>query len=144
MEQFGILRGRLERPGALRLTESQIAQLKQRVGDTADQHYPPAARRDAVDGIVLVDLLLNVEGQVLEAQVVAESPPGFGPFQQLVLYLDQFANANVGPEFPLPVMPHRAISIIQPSPSSVPARGLYSAPKNPSQPASTSAGSNRS
>jgi TonB family protein len=78
MEQSDGFKGRLDRPGALRLTEEQIAQLKLRVGDTADQHYPAAAKRDAVDGIVLVDLLLNVEGQVLEAQVVAESPPGFG------------------------------------------------------------------
>ncbi len=69
---------RLERPGVRRLTDKETQGLKLQRGDTADQHYPAAARRDAVDGIVLVDLLLNIEGQVLEAQVIAESPPGFG------------------------------------------------------------------
>jgi TonB family protein len=69
---------RLVRPGARRLTEKEVLQLEMKAGDTAEQHYPVRAKRDAVDGIVLVDLLLNVEGQVLEAQVVAESPTGFG------------------------------------------------------------------
>jgi TonB family protein len=69
---------RLIRPEALRLSDKQVEQLKLRVGDTPEQHYPAAAKRDAVDGLVVVDLLLNIEGQVLEAQVVAESPRGFG------------------------------------------------------------------
>ncbi len=67
-EQFGT---------ATQISHSWAVKYRARV-HTADQHYPAAARRDAVDGIVLVDLLLNIEGQVLEAQVIAESPPGFG------------------------------------------------------------------
>jgi TonB family protein len=69
---------KLQRPEALRLDSKQIAQLKMKRGDTAEQHYPAAAKRDAVDGVVSVDLLLNVEGQVQEAQIVSESPSGFG------------------------------------------------------------------
>lgn len=69
---------KLQRPEALRLDSKQAAQLKMKRGDTAEQHYPAAAKRDAVDGIVTVDMLLNVEGQVQEAQIVSESPSGFG------------------------------------------------------------------
>jgi TonB family protein len=68
----------MERPDARRLTEHEIKQLELKVGDNAFDHYPPAAKRDAVDGLVVVDILLNAEGQVLEAEVASESPPGFG------------------------------------------------------------------
>ncbi|MEO6079501.1 MAG: TonB family protein [Steroidobacteraceae bacterium] len=68
----------LVRPDALRLTKEQIAKLELLRGDSAFDHYPAQAKRDAVDGVVVVDMLLNVEGRVLEAQVVAESPSGFG------------------------------------------------------------------
>jgi TonB family protein len=68
----------MERPGALRLKAEESRKLELLRGDTAFEHYPAKAKRDAVDGIVVVDLLLNVEGQVQEAQVVSESPPGHG------------------------------------------------------------------
>jgi hypothetical protein len=66
------------RPDALRLTEKQIKELELLRGDTAFDHYPPKAKREAIDALVVVDMLLNVEGQVLEAEVASESPPGFG------------------------------------------------------------------
>jgi TonB family protein len=68
----------MERPDALRLTEKQIKQLELKYGDNAFDHYPENAKRDAIDGLVVIDMLLNAEGQVLEAEVAAESPPGFG------------------------------------------------------------------
>jgi TonB family protein len=68
----------MKRPDALRLTEKQIQQLELLRGDTAFDHYPPQAKRDAVEGVVVVDLLLNAEGQVLEAEVESEAPKGFG------------------------------------------------------------------
>ncbi len=68
----------MERPGALRLKAEEGRKLELLRGDTAFEHYPAKAKRDAVDGIVVVDLLLNVEGQVQEAQVISESPPGHG------------------------------------------------------------------
>ncbi len=69
---------RLQRPDALRLKKEQIEKLEMKRGDLAFDHYPAKAKRDAVDGVVVVDMLLNAEGQVLEAQVIAESPSGFG------------------------------------------------------------------
>jgi TonB family protein len=63
---------------ARRLTEKEIKQLELKAGDNAFDHYPAAAKRDAIDGLVVVDMLLNVEGQVLEAQVASEAPAGFG------------------------------------------------------------------
>lgn len=68
----------MQRPDALRLTAAQIKQLELRRGDTAADHYPPKAKRDAIDALVVVDMLLNAEGQVLEAEVASESPSGFG------------------------------------------------------------------
>lgn len=69
--------GKLVRPDAVRVTGKQAERFRLRRGDTPAQHYPEAARKAAVDGKVVVDLLLNESGQVLEAQVVAESPQGF-------------------------------------------------------------------
>jgi TonB family protein len=68
----------MDRPDARRLTEKEIKQLELTAGDKAFDHYPPAAKREAIDGLVVVDMLLNAEGQVVEAEVAAESPPGFG------------------------------------------------------------------
>lgn len=68
----------MDRPDALRLTARQIRQLEQLRGDTAADHYPVRAKRDAIDAVVVVDMLLNAEGQVLEAEVASESPAGFG------------------------------------------------------------------
>ncbi len=68
----------MKRPDALRLSEKQVEQLELLRGETAFQHYPSQAKRDAVEGVVVVDLLLNAEGQVLEAEVEAEAPKGFG------------------------------------------------------------------
>ncbi len=47
-------------------------------GDSPQQHYPEAARKAGYDGSAIVDLLLNESGQVLEAQVVSESPKDMG------------------------------------------------------------------
>jgi TonB family protein len=68
----------MERPDALRLTERQIKQFELLRGETAADHYPPKARRDAIDALVVVDMLVNAEGQVLEAEVASEAPAGFG------------------------------------------------------------------
>jgi TonB family protein len=75
-----VLAQRLERPEALRIAGEQAAQLVLLRGDAAFAHYPPQAKSEGVDAVVVVDLLLNADGQVLEAQVVSESPPakGFG------------------------------------------------------------------
>src|SRR5262245_48068715 len=70
--------GKIVRPEALRLQGAQTAQLKWRRGDAPEKHYPAAARAERLDGFVTVDLLVNAEGQVLEAQVISESPPGAG------------------------------------------------------------------
>lgn len=69
---------RLERSDALRLTGEQATQLELLRGDTPEMHYPADARRAAIEGTVLVDLYINEQGQVLEAQVIAESPRGHG------------------------------------------------------------------
>ncbi len=47
-------------------------------GDTPEQHFPAAAKKEGLDAIVSVDLLLNERGEVLEAQVIRESPSGLG------------------------------------------------------------------
>lgn len=66
------------RPGALRVTGREVERFRLLRGDTPQQHYPPAARAQGLDGLVVVDLLLNESGQVLEAQVLSESPTGQG------------------------------------------------------------------
>ncbi|MEO6368993.1 MAG: TonB family protein [Steroidobacteraceae bacterium] len=68
----------LERPDALRIRGEQVSQLHLLRGDSAFAHYPPKAKSEGLDAVVIVDLLLNAEGQVLEAQVVSESPAGQG------------------------------------------------------------------
>jgi TonB family protein len=72
-----LLTGKLVRPDAVRVTGKQAERFRLLRGETPAQHYPEAARKAAVDGKVVVDLLLNEGGRVLEAQVVAESPRGF-------------------------------------------------------------------
>ena len=69
---------RIENPRALRLEGEQAEQLRLLRGDTPEQHFPAAARAAALDGVVVVDVLLNDTGQVLEAQVVNEQPRGQG------------------------------------------------------------------
>ena len=71
---------RLENPKALRLQGEQVNRLTLRRGDAPEKHYPAAAKKTALDGVVVVDVLLNEAGQVLEAQVVSELPQeaGFG------------------------------------------------------------------
>ncbi len=70
--------GKLLRPDAVRVSGKEAERFTLLRGDTAAQHYPERARKEAVDGIVVVDLLLNEQGQVLEAQVVGESPEKWG------------------------------------------------------------------
>lgn len=69
---------RIERPDALRLSPTQAATLELRRGDTALAHYPAEARKAGLDAVVVVDLLINADGMVLEAQVVTESTPDHG------------------------------------------------------------------
>jgi TonB family protein len=73
-----LLKGKLVRPGALRVEGAQTARLRWRRGEPAEKFYPAEARRKALDGIVTVDLLINAEGYVLEAQLISESPAGEG------------------------------------------------------------------
>jgi TonB family protein len=69
---------RIERPEALRLTGEDASSMELLRGDSPQQHYPEAARKAGYDGSAIVDLLLNESGQVLEAQVVSESPKDMG------------------------------------------------------------------
>ena len=73
-----LLKGRLVRADALRIEGKQTAQLQLRRGQSAEKFYPAEARRKGLDGIVTVDLLINAEGFVVEAQVISESPAGEG------------------------------------------------------------------
>jgi len=68
--------GRIVRPDAVRITGKQLQDFPLLHGDTPQQHYPPGAKKAGLGGVVMVDLLVNDMGQVLEAQVVSESPPG--------------------------------------------------------------------
>jgi hypothetical protein len=78
MEHKGLPTGKIVRPDAVRVTGEAAERFKQLRGDTPEQHFPPAARKEALDAIVAVDLLLNEHGEVLEAQIIAESPSGWG------------------------------------------------------------------
>jgi TonB family protein len=69
---------RIENPKALRLQGEQVSQVRLLRGDPAEKHYPAAAKKAALDGVVVVDVMLNEAGQVLEAQIVSESPKGAG------------------------------------------------------------------
>lgn len=71
---------RIENPRAVRVTGEQLEGFRLLRGDAPEKHYPAAARQAALDGVVVVDVLLNELGRVLEAQVVSEAPrnAGFG------------------------------------------------------------------
>lgn len=69
---------RIENDKALRLAGEQVNRLRLRKGDSPLQHYPSAAKAAALDGAVVVEVLLNELGQVLEAQVLSEWPAGAG------------------------------------------------------------------
>ena len=73
-----LLKGRLVRPDALRIEGRQTAQLLLRRSESPEKFYPAEARRKGLDGIVTLDLLINTEGFVVEAQVISESPAGEG------------------------------------------------------------------
>jgi hypothetical protein len=70
--------GKIIRPDAVRVAGKDAERFELRRGDTPAQHFPPAARKEAVDAIVSVDLLLNEQGEVLEAQILSEAPSGWG------------------------------------------------------------------
>lgn len=69
---------RIDDARALRVAGEQLAGFRLLHGDSPDQHYPEAARRAALDGFVSIDVMINEAGQVLEAQVITESPQGKG------------------------------------------------------------------
>ncbi|HTY50703.1 MAG TPA: energy transducer TonB [Steroidobacteraceae bacterium] len=84
----------LNYPDILRVEGAQAARFRLLSGDRPGKYYPPAARRKRIDGHVVVDLLLNDQGQVMEAQAVSVIPPGMG-FRLAALDLAktyQFAN----------------------------------------------------
>ena len=68
--------GKIVQPNAVRVSGKQLKEFAQVAGDTPAEHYPARAKKAGVGGVVVVDLLVNDMGQVLEAQVVSESPPG--------------------------------------------------------------------
>ena len=68
--------GKIVRPDAVRITGKGLSKFPLLHGDTPQQHYPPGAKQAGIGGVVVVDLLVNDMGQVLEAQVISESPPG--------------------------------------------------------------------
>lgn len=72
--------GRIRNPKAMRLQGEDVNRLRLLRGEAPEKFYPPAAKAARLDGLVTVDLLLNEAGQVLEAQVINESPDdaGFG------------------------------------------------------------------
>jgi TonB family protein len=72
------VKSKLERPEAIRVAVRDLPRFRQLRGDEPEKHFPEQARKEALDGIVIVDLLLNAQGQVLEAEVIAESPAGKG------------------------------------------------------------------
>lgn len=69
---------RIEDPRALRLQGEQVNLLRFQRGDEPAKHFPAAAKKAALDGVVIVDVMLNEAGRVLEAQVISESPRGHG------------------------------------------------------------------
>jgi TonB family protein len=73
-----LLKGRLVRPGVLRVEGAQTSKLRLRRSEPVEKFYPAEARRKGLDGVVTVDLLINAEGFVVEAQVISESPDGEG------------------------------------------------------------------
>jgi len=68
----------LQAAGALRVAGAQTTKVRLLRSHPVTQFYPAAAKRDGLDGIVTVDLLINAEGQVVEAEVLTESPSGQG------------------------------------------------------------------
>jgi outer membrane biosynthesis protein TonB len=72
------LTGKLIRPDAVRVTGKDAERFRLKSGDTPEQHFPARAKSEGWDAIVSVDLLLNERGEVLEAQVIRESPSGLG------------------------------------------------------------------
>ena len=69
---------KLVRPDAVRLEGSQVERVRWLRGEPPAKFYPAEAKREGLDGTVVVDLLINQDGLVLEAQVISESPPGHG------------------------------------------------------------------
>ena len=80
MEGETLDRSLLQAAGALRVTGTQTTKLRLLRSHPVAEFYPAEAKRDGLDGIVTVDLLINAEGLVVEAEVLTESPPdrGFG------------------------------------------------------------------
>lgn len=69
---------RIDNPAALRVQGEELERFRLLRGDPLAKHYPEAARREGIDGIVTVDVMINEIGQVLEAQVISEAPRGHG------------------------------------------------------------------
>ena len=69
---------RLSRPGAERLEGNRTALVKFLRGDPLERFYPASAREQGIDGFVVVDLLINESGLVVEARALNESPPDQG------------------------------------------------------------------
>ena len=72
------LTGKLVRPDAIRVTGKDAGRFRLKSGDTPEHHFPRAAKKEGWEAVVSVDLLLNERGEVLEAQIIRESPSGLG------------------------------------------------------------------
>jgi TonB family protein len=70
--------GSLQVAGAVRLTGARTTNLRLLRSRPVAEFYPAKAKAEGLDGIVVVDLLINAEGLVVEAQVLSESPTGQG------------------------------------------------------------------
>jgi len=68
----------LQARGAIRLVGTQTAKVRLLRSHPVDEFYPAEAKRNGLDGIVTVDLLINELGLVVEAEVLTESPKGQG------------------------------------------------------------------
>jgi len=68
----------LVRPGALRLAGVDQSRVRMVRGSPLAQFYPAEAKLRRIEGLVDVDLLIDESGHVVEAKVLAETPPGQG------------------------------------------------------------------
>lgn len=68
----------LQAAGAVRVTGAQTEKIRFLRGHPVEEFYPAAARSEGLDAIVVVDLLINDLGLVVEAEVLSESPAGKG------------------------------------------------------------------
>lgn len=81
-------------PSALRLEGDARSRVRFIAGAPLSQFFPPDAMSKGLTGVVVIDLLIDIDGRVKRAVAISETPAGAGFGEAAVAAAETFQFAN--------------------------------------------------